>query len=211
MDVVALRITTMKLTLANEITILRVLLIAPFVICMLKIDDHRAMRYIALAIFLVMCISDALDGCIARARKQVTRLGTFLDPMADKLLMACACILLASPRTAIDGYLLPPTIVVLIIGKDLLLLLGFVIIYLITSHIHIVPIFAGKAATVLQLSMVAAILLAPDIHPHLPQWSYFARFLWWSAAGLAAATTLVYIRSGIRYIETFEAEANAKS
>ncbi len=200
----------MKLTLANEITILRVLLIAPFVICMLKIHDNCAMRYIALAIFLVMCISDALDGYIARVRKQVTKLGSFLDPMADKLLMACACILLASPQTAIEGYLLPPTIVVLIIGKDLLLLLGFVIIYLITSHIHIVPIFAGKAATVLQLSMVAAVLLAPDIDPYLPQWRYFARFLWWSAAGLAVATTLVYIRGGIRYIEKFEAQANAK-
>ncbi len=200
----------MKLTLANEITILRVLLIAPFVICMLKIHDNYAMRYIALAIFLVMCISDALDGYIARSRKQVTRLGSFLDPMADKLLMACACILLANPRTAIDGYFLPPTIVVLIIGKDLLLLLGFVIIYLITSHVHIVPIFAGKAATVLQLSMVAAVLLAPDIHPHLPLWRDFAQLLWWSAAGLAVATTLVYIRGGIRYIEKFEAEANAK-
>ncbi len=200
----------MKLTLANEITILRVLLIAPFVICMLKIHDNCAMRYIALAIFLVMCISDALDGYFARARKQVTKLGSFLDPMADKLLMACACVLLASPRTAIDGYLLPPTIVVLIIGKDLLLLLGFVILYLITSHVHIVPIFAGKAATVLQLSMVAAVLLAPDIHPYLSQWRYFTRFLWWSAAGLAVATTLVYIRGGIRYIEAFEAEANAK-
>ena len=200
----------MKLTLANEITILRVLLIAPFVICMLKIHDNCAMRYIALAIFLVMCISDALDGYFARSRKQVTRLGSFLDPMADKLLMACACVLLANPRTAIDGYFLPPTIVVLIIGKDLLLLLGFLIIYLITSHIHIVPIFAGKAATVLQLSMVAAVLLAPDIHPHLPLWRYFTRFLWWSAAGLAVATTLVYIRGGIRYIEKFEAEANAK-
>ena len=200
----------MKLTLANEITILRVLLIAPFVICMLKIRDNCAMRYIALAIFLVMCISDALDGYIARSRKQVTRLGSFLDPMADKLLMACACILLASPQTAIDGYHLPPTIVVLIIGKDLLLLMGFVNIYLITSHIHIVPIIAGKAATVMQLSMVAAILVAPDICPSLPQWRYFLRFLWWSAAGLAVATTLVYIRSGIRYIETFEAEANAK-
>jgi CDP-diacylglycerol--glycerol-3-phosphate 3-phosphatidyltransferase len=199
-----------KLTLANEITILRVLLIAPFVICMLKIHDNRAMRYIALAIFLVMCISDTLDGYIARVRKQVTRLGSFLDPMADKMLMACACILLATPRTGIEGNILPPTIAVLIIGKDLLLLLGFVIIYLITSHVHIVPIFAGKAATVLQLSMVVAILLAPDIRPHLPQWRYFLGFLWWSAAGLAAATTLVYIRSGIRYIETFEAEANAK-
>jgi len=196
----------MRWTLANKISILRVLLIAPFVICMLKIRDHSAMRYLALVIFLVMCISDALDGYIARVRKQVTRLGSFLDPMADKLLMACACVLLASRQTAIEGYVLPPTIAVLIIGKDLLLLLGFVITYLITSHVHIVPVFAGKVGTVLQLSMVVAVLLAPDVGGRLPQWSYLARVLWWSAGALAVVSTFVYIRRGIGYIEQFEEE-----
>jgi len=194
-------------TIANEITLLRIVLIAPFVICMIKMDEVPALRYLALGIFLVMAVSDGLDGYIARSRKQTSRLGAFLDPLADKLLITCAVVLLAMPHTAVDGYLLPPTVVVLIIGKDLLLVLGCVIIYLITSQLKIVPVKTGKLATVLQLSMVTAILLAPDIHPVFPPWVWLMRFLWWSAAGLAVLAAVIYIRRGIRYIEEFEAVA----
>ncbi len=87
----------MKLNWANRITILRVLLIIPFVSCMLKINDtaltepmRNMMRYISILIFLVMAASDVFDGFLARSKRQVTRLGSFLDPTADKLLMACA-------------------------------------------------------------------------------------------------------------------------
>ncbi len=204
----------MKWTLANEITILRIVLIAPFVICMLKINEAspgNAMRYAALAIFAVMSASDALDGYIARKKKQITKLGAFLDPLADKLLMLCACILLATPNTAIEGFILPPTIAVLIIGKDILLLLGFVTTYFITTNVHVVPIFAGKVGTVLQLFMVGGILFAPDINPVMPAWGYIMRVIWWSTAGLAVITTFIYIRRGIRYIEAYEEKANSKS
>jgi CDP-diacylglycerol--glycerol-3-phosphate 3-phosphatidyltransferase/cardiolipin synthase len=197
----------MKMTLANEITLLRIALIAPFVICMLKLHEapsSSVMRLAALGIFLVMAISDGVDGYIARRRKQVTKLGAFLDPMADKLLMMCACILLSNPGTGIDGFVLPPTVVVLIIGKDVLLFLGFAITYLVTSHVRVVPVLTGKAGTVLQLSMVAGILLAPDIYPHLEAWWWFLRVLWWSAAGVAVASAFIYIRAGIGYIEHFE-------
>ena len=197
----------MKLTWANQITILRILLIAPFVICMLKADQTnigRAMRYIALVIFLFMCISDALDGYMARVKKQVTTLGTFLDPMADKLLMMCACILLASSKTAIDGFVLPSAVVVLIIGKDVLLLLGFIIVYFITSHIRIVPVFLGKVGTVLQLSMVAAMLMAPEVTLVFSGWIYLIKFLWYAVSVSAVLVTLIYIRTGILYIEQFE-------
>lgn len=196
-----------KFTRANQITILRILLIAPFVILMLKANEPGkgdVMRYLALGVFLIMCISDALDGYMARIKKQITQLGAFLDPMADKLLMTCTCILLASPRTAVDGYMLPKTVVVLIIGKDLLLLLGFLIMYFITSSTKVVPVFVGKVSTVLQLSMVTSVLIAPDICPVFEGWIFFMRFLWWSAASAAVLATLVYIRNGIRYIEEFE-------
>ena len=114
----------MQLSRANQITILRIFLIAPFVIFMLKMGEPGhgdVVRYCALGVFVLMCVSDALDGYMARVKKQKTELGAFLDPMADKLLITCACILLASRQTAIDGFHLPPTVVVLIIGKDLLL------------------------------------------------------------------------------------------
>jgi phosphatidylglycerophosphate synthase len=94
--------------------------------------------------------------------------------------------------------------VVLIIGKDLFLLIGFAIVYLITSQIHIAPVFIGKLATTLQLSMVAAILVAPEASAVLGGWIWLLRILWWSAAGTAILATLIYIRDGSRYIEQYE-------
>ena len=201
----------MRLSWANRITILRILLIIPFVSCMLKINQlalsetmQDVMRYIAIFIFLVMACSDVLDGFLARRNRQVTRLGAFLDPTADKLLITCACLLLASKRAGVAGFPLPPTVVVLIIGKDLFLLIGFLIVYFITSEVRIVPALIGKIATVLQSSMVAGILLAPEISRFVPGWIWALRVLWWSAAGTAIVATLIYIRAGSRYIEQYE-------
>jgi CDP-diacylglycerol--glycerol-3-phosphate 3-phosphatidyltransferase len=201
----------MKLSLASRITILRILLIAPFVSFMLQINDpalspaaQRAMRYMSIIIFFIMAVSDAIDGYLARVKKQITKLGTFLDPVADKLLMTCACLLLASERAHVQEFLLPTTVVVLIIGKDLFLLIGFVIVYFITSEVHIAPVFIGKLATALQLSMVAGILIAPEVSSIFPGWIWVLRVLWWSAAGTAILATLIYIRKGSRYIEQYE-------
>lgn len=201
----------MKLSWASWITIIRILLIIPFVSFMLKINDtaitpvmQNLMRYIATFIFLVMAVSDAVDGFFARRKKQITKLGSFLDPTADKLLITCACLLLASQHSHVDGFLLPPTVVVLIIGKDLFLSIGFVIIYFITSRLFIAPALIGKIATTLQLSMVTGILIAPEVSAFAPGWIWFLRVLWWSAAVTAILTTLIYIRNGIRYIEQHE-------
>lgn len=197
----------MKLSWANRITVLRILLIIPFVICMLKVNDAdlgNTMRHIAIFIFLFMAISDAFDGYMARRSRQITRLGAFLDPVADKLLITSACLLLISPRAMIEGFPLPSTVVVLIIGKDIFLTIGFIIVYFITSRFYTIPVLAGKIATVLQLSMVAGILLGPEFSRILPGWILFMRVLWWSAAGTAVLATLIYIRNGMRYIEKHE-------
>lgn len=202
---------SMKLNWATRITILRILLIIPFVGCMLKINDPKfslalqnAMRYASIVVFLVMAISDGIDGYLARRRHQTTKLGAFLDPLADKLLMTCACLLLASQRAHVADFLLPQTVVVLIISKDLILLFGFVVIYLFTSQIRIQPVFIGKTATALQLAMVAAILIGPEVAAVVPGWIWFLRVLWWSAFGTAICTLLVYIRHGCRYIAEYE-------
>ncbi len=204
----------MKLGWANRVTIIRILLIVPFVICMLKINDaalsqtmRDTMRYVSILIFLIMTGSDALDGYLARRSSQVTRLGSFLDPMADKLLMTCACLLLVSQRGGVEGFLLPPTVVVLIIGKDMFLLIGFVIVYFITFQVRIIPADIGKVATILQSSMVVGILIAPEVSGFVPGWIWFLRVLWWSAAGTAIMGTLIYIRKGSRYIEEHEHSA----
>ncbi|MBN2020449.1 MAG: CDP-alcohol phosphatidyltransferase family protein [Sedimentisphaerales bacterium] len=205
----------MRLNWANRFTILRILLIAPFVSCMLQINDpslsgniRHFIRYSAVAIFFLMAISDGLDGFLARKKGQATKLGAFLDPTADKLLITSACLLLASQHSGVEGFVLPPTVVVLIIGKDILIFIGFLIVYFLTGKIRIVPVFAGKASTALQLTMVPAILIAPEASRALPFWGYFVHVLWWSAAAAAVLATLVYIRVGSRFIEQFEQSNN---
>lgn len=201
----------MKLSWANRITILRIFLTVPFVIFMLKINDENlgpavrnCFRYTAFTIFLIMALSDAFDGFLARRQRQMTRLGYFLDPIADKLLITSACLLLASQRAGVEGFLLPSTVVVLIIGKDLLLMIGFVIVYFQTWEVRIQPAVAGKISTLLQLIMVAATLIAPEFSTFFPRWIWVLRVLWVGAGGAAILAILVYFRMGIRYIEQYE-------
>ena len=196
----------MYLTLANQITILRILLIFPFVICLLKTGlPHYGdwFRGGAVLIFVVMAISDALDGYWARKHKQVTALGAFLDPMADKLMITCASIVLCVPRTAIEGFVLPLTVVVLIIGKDILLLLGFIITFLLTGQVHIRPVWVGKASTFLQITMVFTILIGPEIVRWVTVWRAITVAICWATGFCAMVATFVYIYRGIRYIEEF--------
>ena len=205
----------MKLNWANRITVLRILLIAPFIIAMLRINDpaltintRYLLRYIATTVFLIMAISDGIDGYLARKTKTITKLGSFLDPMADKLLMTSACILLASTKAHVTGFKLDTAIVVLIIGKDVFLLLGFLIIYFITFRVKIIPVFIGKFSTASQLIMVAGTLLAPEMVRIIPPWIWILKFIWWTAAITAILTTLIYIRDGSRYIAEYEPSPN---
>ncbi len=200
-----------RLSWPTRITIARILLIAPFVGCMLNMHDpqfsdeaQEFLRHIAVLLFFLMAISDGIDGYLARHRGQITKLGTFLDPLADKLLITCASLLLVSERGHVDGWQLPSMVVVLIIGKDILITLGFLIVYLITSQVHIVPVWAGKLATALQLSMVIAVLVAPELATVIPGYRAFARVLWWSAGAAAVLAALIYIRNGTLYIEQYE-------
>ena len=200
----------MKLGWANRVTVIRILLIIPFVSCLLKLRDpaledlaRNLTRYVALGIFILMALSDVLDGWLARRNGEVTKLGSFLDPMADKFLVMSACILLSIDTIAGTEFELPSTVAVLIIGKDVLLLLGFIIVYFMTLEVRIEAMFIGKIGTVFQFSMITGILIAPEMNRLLP-WRKFLPFLWWGAAGIAVLSTIVYIRNGIRYIESLE-------
>jgi len=200
-----------KLSWATRVTLLRILLVVPFVSCMLQINAPELrestrilLRHVAIGLFVCMGVGDALDGFLARHYRQVTKLGAFLDPVADKLLIVSSCLLLISQRGHVGPFLLPATVVVLIIGKDLLLVIGFAIVYFVTGQIYVAPVVLGKAATVLQLLMIGCVLVAPEASGVFPGYGSWLSVMWWSAAGAAILATLVYIRAGSRYIEQFE-------
>ena len=204
----------MLLTLANLVTISRILLILPFVMCLLKEADPAyavSMRWTALGIFIIMAASDALDGYLARVKNQTTALGAFLDPLADKLMITCASVILALPQTSVEGFRLPLTVVVLIIGKDVLLLLGFAVTYFLTGSVHIKPVWAGKTSTFFQICMVLSILVGPEVSGYLELWPVLVRMIWWTTGFWALMATFVYIWRGIRYIEEFESNTEKQS
>ena len=193
-----------KLSWPNRVTVTRILLIVPFVLLLLYQNlpgyDFWA-RYLALGIFVVMAFSDALDGYLARRTGQRSRLGYFLDPLADKLLVTVACILLAVESTAVTNAVLPGWVVVIIIGKDILWLAGVLVIHFITGRLAIVPSSLGRACTFAQLAMVMGTLLFPDLSGLWAAGAWWlTRVLWWSAAGLAMLTLADYTRIAIRHL-----------
>jgi len=157
------------MNLANKITIFRLLLIPVFASLILSykekpIGEGEFLRVSALIVFIIASLSDAIDGFIARTFNQKTSLGTFLDPLADKLLLLTGIILLSLNISGLTQ--LPIWFPILVFSRDLLLLLGALIIQLTTHQLKIAPNILGKATTVLQMSTVLWILLKWP-HPEL--------------------------------------------
>lgn len=193
-----------KLSWPNRLTLARILLVAPFVVMLFNVQDPDwgdSARYAALAIFAVMAVSDGLDGYLARRLKQETAIGRFLDPVADKLLILCSVALLAHHDTHVPGCQVPHYVAVLVIGKDLIILLGFCIVYLTTTQVYINPRLSGKLCTSFQLLMVIAVLLSPDLPDAL---AGLPRLLWWVASVLAVVTVIHYFQLGRRFVAQYE-------
>lgn len=137
------------MNLPNYITLLRVILI-PFFINFMIYGYYGE----ALLVFAGACLTDALDGLIARLLKQQTALGAFLDPMADKLLILAAFVTLA-----LLGKL-PFWLVIIVVSRDAILTMGSLVIYFTTNALKIQPSIIGKLTTVLQLAVVTLSLIS---------------------------------------------------
>ena len=184
----------------NRITIGRIVLVAPMVICLLNLNAAwPGWRYLALGLVSLMAISDALDGFLARRLQEETALGRFLDPVADKLLITCVVVLLAIESTSVAGFKLPSWVPVIAIGNDVFTVIGFVLIYVTTGRFFVQPRVWGKGCTLIQLVMVAYCLVAPD----LARWASNTRLilsgLYWTASAAAVIALVDYIRIGNRF------------
>jgi cardiolipin synthase len=130
-----------SLTAANQLTLLRVLLIPAFVILVVYGYLGRA-----LIVFAVAGLTDALDGLIARRAGQKTSLGAWLDPMADKLLLVTTFIVLTLPDLGLTNRL-PIWLTVLVITRDVLIVLTVAIVNLAMGPRTFRPSIFGKIAT----------------------------------------------------------------
>ncbi len=137
--------------LANKLTLLRIFLIPVFLIVLLY--DFRLgnmARYIAVSIFIIASITDALDGYVARSRNLVTNFGKLIDPLADKMLVAAALIAM------VELSLLPSWVVILIICREFTIT-GFRTLAA-SSNVIIAAGSLGKIKTIIQMVMIVFIL-----------------------------------------------------
>jgi cardiolipin synthase (CMP-forming) len=148
------------LTVPNLLTFLRMALIPVFAIAL-----YYGYSVAALLIFLIAGISDGVDGFVARRFKQQTELGTILDPIADKLLMTTAFIILTLPHAFQPTKHLPVPfwVTAAVIGRDVLILTVAGAIFVMTGFRGFKPSWLGKLSTLVQVAAVALILLAAII------------------------------------------------
>lgn len=171
------------LTVANLLTVLRLILIPVFVTAAYYQDFDYA-----LGVFCVAAITDGLDGLVARAFNQKTQLGAILDPMADKLLLVTAFIILSMPRFTITPPI-PFWLTATAISRDVFIVLGALVINMTTGFSGFRPSLPGKLNTFVQITMIVFFLAANAFN-------LFARFL--PLAFYATLTIAVF--SGLHYI-----------
>lgn len=173
------------MNLPNYITLVRVILI-PFFINLMIYSYYRE----ALVVFVVACVTDALDGMIARLTNTQTNLGAFLDPMADKMLIVSAFV------TLVLLGKLPVWLVIIVVSRDVILTLGGLIIYFTTHELKIQPSIIGKATTVLQLSIVTLSLVLMSYGTEMA----LMNVLQWATAGITVVSGAQYVVRGIRVV-----------
>lgn len=137
------------MNLANKITLIRVLLVPIFMVVLYL--DYTYATYIAAAIFAIAALTDTLDGYIARSRNLVTNFGKFVDPLADKVLVAAALISL------VEFGKVPAWVVIIIITREFTIT-GFRILAA-SEGVTIAASSLGKIKTVTQLVAIISILI----------------------------------------------------
>lgn len=193
------------MTTANKITILRILLIPFFVVVMVYYvrTGNEACRLAGVLSFALASILDGVDGYIARRYNQWSELGTILDPLADKLLLVSAIVFLNFDNAP---YLrqIPLWLTGIIIGRDLLLGIGAVVVRMVVGKITVRPHLTGKLATVFQMLAVAWILLCWDFNFGLLE-------VWILGAGIFTAVSgLFYVWDGMQQLGRHPSSLPAK-
>jgi cardiolipin synthase len=190
------------MTTANKITILRILLIPFFVVEVLYYvkNGNEVHRLLAILSFAIAAICDGVDGYIARRYNQRSELGAILDPLADKLLLVSGIVVLSFDH----GSRLMPVPLWLtgtIIGRDMLILAGMVVIQMTVGKVKVRPRIPGKISTVLQMAIVLWILL---------QWTdKWLKVQVVVAAIFTGISALFYVWDGVRQLSAHPA-SNAK-
>jgi len=173
---------TYKMTLANVITIGRILLVPIFLVILLTEMDNK--EILAFLIFLIASVTDAVDGYFARKYNQITNLGKFLDPLADKLLVVAALLALVYLE-----YVAAWVAAVIILRE--ILITGFRFYFMVKDSVFSAS-WLAKKKTLVQIIAIGLLIL----HPKLP----YSEIVFELATAILYFAVFLTIYSGIEYV-----------
>ena len=180
------------MTPANQLTLLRMLLIPAFVILVI----YGSLGW-ALLVFVTAGVTDALDGLLARRAGQKTTLGAWLDPMADKLLLVSTFVVLTLPGIGLTNKL-PLWLTVLIISRDVVIVLTVAIVNLAIGPRTFRPSIFGKIATA---TYIVTAVIAMTFN-YLEYHSALVDVAVWASLAVTVISSLHYIWHVARMIDT---------
>jgi cardiolipin synthase len=167
------------MTIPNLITSIRIIL-TPILIIYLINDKFLP----ALVVFILAGLSDGVDGLVARVFDQKSKLGAYLDPLADKILLIATFVVLS-----VRGFV-PPWLTVVVISRDTLILLGVLILFLNGTDFTVRPSILSKITTCLQLGTVFVVLSKSYFHFRSP----LSDYIFWVTGILTISSGLHYMR-----------------
>ena|SRR5215208_4599791 len=170
--------------LANCLTVLRILLVPVFVTLLV----YRKPGLGAL-VFAAAAVTDGLDGWVARRQGMQSRLGAFLDPLADKILLTASFVTLTWLKV------LPFWITAVVLSRDAFLALGTILIHMVGARIYPRPTWFGKAATFLQIAVVFC-----GVFGHYAKLRLVPAPILWLAAAFTVISGLQYLVQGMRFL-----------
>ncbi len=198
----------MSFTIPNLLSLLRMALVPIFIIAVRYGEPKKA-----LLVFAVAGITDALDGFIARIYKQQSLLGTYLDPIADKLLLTSAWVVLAIPNFA-QAAPVPVWVTILVLSRDILIVIVALILYLTLDVRKFPPTVISKVTTVVQVTTVVVVLIAgiaaKDLSRFAVALDFLADFFIYLTATFTLASGLYYVYRASRLVGEKDRAADSR-
>lgn len=179
------------MSLANKLSLFRLLLVPFIVACLLYYAPEReVLRWVALGLFVLGMLTDALDGYVARRQGQATPLGTLLDPIADKCLILGTLISCSVIHGLPEDLRIPAWFNLTVITRDALVMAGSLIVFLTQGRWHVRTNRLGKWATFGQMMVVPVVLIGlPGRDPLLAL-----------VAALTVLSAAAYVRVGLKVL-----------
>jgi len=188
----------------NRITVFRLVLATPFILLLLYASQNPSCRYGAIGVMVLIGILDAADGIIARRTGTVTKIGSVLDPLADKALMITALVAMTFPGVLSEdpSIRLPFWVSITLVSRDIFILVGAMVVYHLVGFCQGVPSLIGKASTIMQFIMLVLACAAPQFGWYSPVTQGILYTVWIITVLLGILSWIGYIRMGSKLLTT---------